>query len=342
MTPSAGRAASAGDGGRAASASERVETRVETQILAKAEEIKARGETKPRPARDPVNQPMVNNWVEAMGDENPRYAAGEAPPAMAQVWTMGGLRPRRDGQRGVDDPLHSMMETLTEAGYTAVLGTNCEQTYERYLRVGEQLTVTTRLDSVVGPKQTGVGEGYFVTTRNTWRVADENGHSEVVASMLFRLLKFRPRTVVEERGESASKPQAPPTGEFVLRPMVNRDSAYFWEGTKAGELRIQRCGACGALRHPPGPACPECLALEREYVVASGRGTVFSYVVHRHPPVPGKELPILLALVDLEEGVRMVAELRGVEPEEIQIGMAVQAGFERLDAELTLPVWRVG
>ena len=65
----------------------------------------------------------------------------------------------------------------------------------------------------------------------------------------------------------------------MIRPMVNRDSAYFWEGTAAGELRIQCCLRCGALRHPPGPACPECGALARGHTTASGRGTVFSYVV---------------------------------------------------------------
>jgi hypothetical protein len=154
------------------------------EIMAAAEEIKARGETYPRTGRDPVNQPMINNWVEAMGDDNPRWLAGEAPPAMAQVWTMGGLHPKRDPQ----DPLHSMMQILTDAGYVGVLGTNCEQTYDRTLRVGDELAVTTRLESVVGPKETGVGEGYFVTTRNVWRV-----DSEQVASMMFRVLKFRPK-----------------------------------------------------------------------------------------------------------------------------------------------------
>ena len=77
---------------------------------------------------------------------------------------------------------------LTAAGYTAVLGTNCEQSYERYLRVGDELRVTTALDSVVGPKNTAMGLGYFVTSRNTWYVGDEK-----VASMLFRVLKFIPR-----------------------------------------------------------------------------------------------------------------------------------------------------
>jgi hypothetical protein len=154
------------------------------EIMAAAEQIKARGETYPRTGRDPVNQPMINNWVEAMGDDNPRWLAGEAPPAMAQVWTMGGLHPKRDPQ----DPLHSMMQILTDAGYVGVLGTNCEQTYDRTLRVGDELAVTTQLESVVGPKETGVGEGYFITTRNVWRVDGEQ-----VASMMFRVLKFRPK-----------------------------------------------------------------------------------------------------------------------------------------------------
>ncbi len=126
----------------------------------------------------------------------------------------------------------------------------------------------------------------------------------------------------------------------MIRPMVNRDSAYFWEGAAAGELRIQTCNKCGALRHPPGPACPDCGALDRGHVVASGRGTVFSYVVHRHPPVPGKELPIVIALVDLEEGVRMVGEVVDVADDEIEIGTPLRVDFNRVDDDLTLPIWR--
>lgn len=126
----------------------------------------------------------------------------------------------------------------------------------------------------------------------------------------------------------------------MIRPMINRDSAYFWEGTAAGELRIQNCNKCGALRHPPGPACPDCGALDRGHVVASGQGTVFSYVVHRHPPVPGKELPIVIALIDLDEGVRMVGEVVGATDDEIEIGMRLRVDFNRVDEELTLPIWR--
>ncbi|WP_253943972.1 Zn-ribbon domain-containing OB-fold protein [Nocardioides marmotae] len=131
----------------------------------------------------------------------------------------------------------------------------------------------------------------------------------------------------------------------IIRPMVGRDSAFFWEGTAAGELRIQCCPACGALRFPPGPSCPRCHAFDQSHVVAAGTGTVFSYVVHRHPPVPGKELPIVLALIDLDEGVRMVGEVvdavpDGGGPEDIEIGMRLRVDFRRVDDELTLPIWR--
>jgi uncharacterized OB-fold protein len=124
----------------------------------------------------------------------------------------------------------------------------------------------------------------------------------------------------------------------VVRPMVNRDSQFFWDGTAAGELRIQSCNACGALRFPPGPACQSCDAYDRGHVVAAGTGTVYSYVVHRHPPVPGKELPIVIALIDLDEGVRMVGEVVGVD--DLGIGDRVRVDFNRVDDDLTLPVWR--
>ena len=121
----------------------------------------------------------------------------------------------------------------------------------------------------------------------------------------------------------------------VLRPLVNRDNAYFFEGTANRELRIQKCNACGVLRHPPGPACPDCGAFDRGWVVASGRGTVFSYVVHHAPQVPGKELPLVIALLDLDEGVRMVAEVTGP----VEIGDRLQVGWNVVDDELTLPIW---
>jgi uncharacterized OB-fold protein len=129
----------------------------------------------------------------------------------------------------------------------------------------------------------------------------------------------------------------------VLRPQSNRDTAYFWEGTAAGELRLQRCNACEALRHPPGPACPDCGALDRGFVTASGEGEVFSWVVHRHPQVPGRQTPFVIALVTLDEGPRVLGELLGVDPDTTDdlIGARVRIDFQRVDDELTLPVWRL-
>ena len=297
-----------------------------------AERIAAAGESPPRVAPDPVNLPMIRHWTQAMGDTNPIYTdAGAAaasvhgelvaPPAMVQVWTMRGLRPAPDaGDSG--DPLGLMTAVLDDAGFTSVVATNSEQEYYRYLRPGEQLTVRSSLEGVTGPKQTALGEGWFVTTRSTWYAGDE-----AVAAMRFRVLKFRPGLKKGTAGE-------------VLRPVVTADTAFFWDGTARGELRIQRCGGCGALRHPPGPMCPACSDDKPEYLLAAGTGEVYSYVVHHHPPVPGHQAPFVVALVQLTEGVRMVGELLGVHPDQVCVGMPVRAEFVKVDGELTLPAWR--
>jgi len=297
-----------------------------------AERIAAAGQSPPRAAPDPVNLPMIRHWTQAMGDTSPIYTdAGAAavsvhgqlvaPPAMVQVWTMRGLGPAPDaGDSG--DPLGLMTAVLDDAGFTSVVATNSEQEYYRYLRPGEQLTVRSSLEGVTGPKQTALGEGWFVTTRSTWYAGDE-----AVAAMRFRVLKFRPASAKGTAGE-------------VLRPVVTADTAFFWDGTARGELRIQRCRGCGTLRHPPGPMCPACGADKPEYLLAAGTGEVYSYVVHHHPPVPGHQAPFVVALVQLTEGVRMVGELLGVDPDRVRVGMPVRAEFVKIDGDLTLPAWR--
>lgn len=310
------------------------------EIPEAAERIRRRGPSSPSPARDPVNLPMIHNWVEAIGDHNPVYTSERAaaasvhgglvaPPAMAQVWTMRGLH----GEPAPDDPLHAMMAELDRAGYVGVVATNCEQTYHRYLRHGEHVAMSSRLEDVVGPKKTALGEGWFVTTRSTWYVGDEP-----VAEMLFRVLRFRPKQRPAEQPQQP-RPEPPPVTE-VIRPAVNADTAYFWAGTAAGELRIQRCARCGLLRHPPGPMCPECGSGERTHLVSDGLGEVHSYVVHHHPPVPGKTLPLVVALVELDEGVRMLGEVHGVDPDGVAVGDRVRVDFHRVDDEVVLPCWR--
>ena len=226
--------------------------------------------------------------------------------------------------------MRAMMGVLDAEGFTSVVATDSEQAYHRYLRMGEHLEVSTRLEEVVGPKRTALGEGWFVTTVSTWWVGDE-----AVGRMRFKVLKFRPQEQ-QATAQQATEGQSPAP---VLRPAVNRDTAFFWEGTKQGELRIQRCRACGALRHPPGPLCTTCGSHDRGHVVASGLGTVYSFVVHHHPPVPGKELPLVIVLVELAEGVRMLGELHGVDPASVRIGQQVRSRMQRVDDDLTLPGW---
>ena len=306
-----------------------------TEIQEAVAQIKAAGSSKPRAARDPVNQPTINNWVEAIGDRNPIYvdeaaarAAGHpgivAPPAMIQVWTMFGL----GGERPKDDPLGPIMQLLDEAGYIGVVATNCEQTYHRYLRPGEEVSITSKMGDVIGPKQTALGEGFFVNQHIIWRVGDED-----VAEMNWRILKFKPR---ESSGASSVPADLDP--DAMMRPSSSRDTAFFWEGVKAHELRIQR-RPDGSLQHPPVPAVWQDKGLPIDYLVASGKGTVFSFVVHHAPKVPGRTLPFVIALVELEEGVRMLGELRGVDPAAVSIGMPVRATYIDFPAGDTGPEW---
>jgi hypothetical protein len=312
-------------------------------IKQKVAEITATVVAKPRAARDPVNQPTINNWVEALGDRNPIYtdeaaarAAGHpgivAPPAMIQVWTMFGL----GGERPTDDPMGPMMELFDGAGYVGVVATNCEQTYHRYLRPGEEVSIASEMRDVVGPKQTALGEGWFINQHITWRVGDED-----VAEMEWRILKFKPREDAAPTLES--QVPADLDADAMMRPALSRDTAFFWEGVKAHELRIQRLPD-GSLQHPPVPAVWQDKAKPIDYVVASGKGTVFSFVVHHAPKVPGRALPFVIALIELEEGVRMLGELRNVDSAEVKIGMAVRATYIDFPAgdsgsEWTLYAW---
>lgn len=317
---------------------------VHDRLMAIADRLAAAGEQAAPPCPDAVNLPMIRHWTQAVGEDDPRYLDPEtpggpyAPPAMIQVWSMPGLTDDKGG--GAAD---EAMRLLDASGFTGVVATNCEQTYDRYVRHGERLRSTMRFGGITGPKRTGLGEGYFVTWHQTWY--DENGAR--VAEMLFRVLKFRPpasdpapASGPASAPASDSRPgPGPGPGRYPLRPAIGLDTRFFWDGVDQGELRIQRCAGCGALRHPPGPMCPRCHATERDHVVASGRGEVHSYVVHHHPPVPGRTPPYVVAVVDLEEGVRIVGNVIGCPPEDVRVGMPVRLVFERMDDELTLPQW---
>lgn len=124
------------------------------------------------------------------------------------------------------------------------------------------------------------------------------------------------------------------------RPGITPDNRFFWDGLHQRELRIQRCPACHQLQHPPAPMCTGCHGFDLDFVIASGSGTVHSFVVAEHPPIPPFSYPNVIVLVDLEEGTRLVSRLVGVEPDAVRIGMPVAVDYERIDDALTLHCFR--
>ena len=127
--------------------------------------------------------------------------------------------------------------------------------------------------------------------------------------------------------------------DAMMRPASSRDTKFFWDGVNAHELRIQK-RPDGSLQHPPVPASVAGQSRRRStIVVASGKGTVFSFVVHHAPKVPGRTLPFVIALVELEEGVRMLGELRNVDPATVEIGMPVRATYIDFPDSDSGPAW---
>jgi uncharacterized OB-fold protein/acyl dehydratase len=299
-----------------------------------------------------VNAPMIRHWVEAMGDLNPVYVSDEAaraagydslvaPATMLQAWIMRGLR----ASQQVDAAPDPAMILLNAEGLTSVVATNCEQHYGRPLVVGDRLLVRSVVESISDPKRTGLGTGRFLTTRMDFTAvpdADVPGQptpadvealaerGEPVATMRFRILKFLPPT-------PAPGPRPPRP-----RPALTQDNAFWFEGARRHVLLIQHCTACGTLRHPPLPACGTCQSLEWDTVEASGRGVLYSFVVVHYPQVASFDYPLPIGLIELEEGTRVVANLANLEsiaPDDLKIGLPVQATFVDFDDELSLPVF---
>ena len=122
----------------------------------------------------------------------------------------------------------------------------------------------------------------------------------------------------------------------VIPPSAGPHDAYFWDGVRERTLLLRRCAGCSALQHPPTPMCGHCHSLEWETQKATGRGTVYSWIVSKHPSLPDEE-PRVVALVELEEGVRLVSNLTNVEAVDVRNGMAVEVVFVEYDNEVVLP-----
>jgi uncharacterized OB-fold protein len=278
---------------------------------------------------DPVNVPMARQWAEIVGIANPRYAQGEVvPPAMLQVWCMEGPTLNNYPPGSTTENPYEALKLIEAQGYPSVVAVNSELEFDRYLKPGEKVFYTTRLDSIGEEKDTALGTGFFVTLRMTFYSQRSEG-DERVGELLFRVFKFRPARLAAKPAAQEGAPALP----RIKRPApgISDDTRFFWDGAREGRLLIQRCKGCGTLRHPPGPSCPKCHSFEWDTVQSSGRGTVYSFVVMHYPEVPPFEHPNPIGLIELEEGTRLIAQLVGVKPGEVYIGQPVQVEFNRFE-----------
>ena len=289
-------------------------------------------------AWDKVNSPMIRQWSELMGVAVKTDKDGKtiAPPAMLQVWCMEGPVQNNYPPGSTTENPYEVLKLIEAHDFPSTVAVNSELSFERDVLEGEDLYYTTRLESISEEKTTALGTGYFVTLiMEYFAIKAANGEDEKVGQLMFRVFKFRPANVQKAELAPAAAPK-------IKRPApgVSDDNRFFWEGLKEGKLLIQRCKSCGDLHHPPGPVCPKCHSFDWDTVQASGKGTVYSFVVMHYPEVPPFEHPNPIGLVELQEGVRVIAQLVGVKPGEVQIGQKVQVEFNTFDGDLTLAQFR--
>jgi uncharacterized OB-fold protein len=128
-----------------------------------------------------------------------------------------------------------------------------------------------------------------------------------------------------------------PTPDLVV-PEITDVNRGFWEATERGELALQRCGDCGALRYPIAEVCPQCLSTSTEWTPLSGRASLFSWIVFHNAYHAGwrDRLPYNVALVKLEEGPLLFSNVGCDEATEFSIGMPLTVVFER-EGDITIP-----
>ena len=125
------------------------------------------------------------------------------------------------------------------------------------------------------------------------------------------------------------------------KPVPTPETRHFWDGTRERRLLLQQCQSCSHTYFPPRPFCPRCSERRVKVVPASGRATLYSYVIS-HRPAPGFEPPFSIAVVTLEEGPRMMTNVVGCPqtPQALVLDMPLEVVFEKLDDDITLPLFR--
>ncbi len=127
-------------------------------------------------------------------------------------------------------------------------------------------------------------------------------------------------------------------------PVADPVTAPFWESVKAHAMRLQRCTGCGKWIFYPRGLCPHCFSDHLAWEPVAGTGVVHAFtIVHRHPsPAFNAEIPYVVALIELDEGARLLSNLVEVAPDpaEVRVGLPVEVVYDDVTAEVTLPKFR--
>jgi uncharacterized OB-fold protein len=121
-------------------------------------------------------------------------------------------------------------------------------------------------------------------------------------------------------------------------PVPSKVSQPFWDSCKAGRMQLQRCDDCGTYLHYPVYVCPECASRKLTWTPVSGRGTVYTFSTATKSSFE-TEGPLIVALIELEEGAMMVSNLQNAAPESVRIGMPVKLRYDKVSDEITLPMF---
>lgn len=288
------------------------------------------------PAKDNVNDAMIRQWTEIIGDTNPAYTDNAwatsskrgstiAPPAMMYVWGQEGFAVTTGRP---SDAQSELVNLFNQHGYTGVLGTNVKQEYFQEVRPGDNVVMEMKIDNISERKTTGRGTGYFFETLATF----SNQHGEKIGTQRFKVLKFIP----QEQPAAAASDEGLQVPSRIASPR-GHDNKWWWEACDEGKLLIQRCKNCQTLRHPPRPMCGECQSMEWDSIESTRAGEVLSHTQIHHPKIPGYQYPLVCAVIKLDEGTNFVANIVGCDPSDVHIGMKVKGAMEQVDEKTMLP-----
>lgn len=125
-------------------------------------------------------------------------------------------------------------------------------------------------------------------------------------------------------------------------PQINADNKPFWDGCKQHRLRFQKCTNCAHVRWPPSIICPECHSSETKWIVAGGKGKVYSFAVYHHAfhKTFENDIPYVVAIVSLDEGPHILSNIIGCSPEDVRCDMPVEVTWDDVTEEFSLPKFK--